>query len=362
MAFNPLLFAAGTGAALASSLLPNAGSLGRLFSTRSQQNFKSAEWLEKRQDRTQRQVTERQKAAEAFRAEKEISLVFPTDLGKYFMSFQFVRYTRDDPSKNAKRNPTDSFYLPIPENLKENTNLQYNHSPLGTFAGGVEQGIRRGTQATPSPTEAAFATSQYAGNILGAAASLITRGRIQAITGAAAIAAANEGVRRSIQLTAGMVLNPFSAVTFDNVNFRTHSFQWKLAPTSQTESDILYDIKRLVNKRILPFRNTITFDYPDLVMVKIHPSDVYLYSFKPCFITNFSVDFAPSQVPAFYRNTSAPVEVVMSMNLIETEIWTSQDFGGAQENTNPIVRLENNELGRITVNPDGNTTTILRRP
>jgi hypothetical protein len=52
----------------------------------------------------------------------------------------------------------------------------------------------------------------------------------------------------------------------------------------------------------------------------------------------------------------------MSMNLIETEIWTSQDFGGAQENTNPIVRLENNELGRITVNPDGNTTTILRRP
>jgi hypothetical protein len=360
MAFNPLLFAAGTGAAVASSLIPNAGSLGRLFSTRSQQNFKSAEWLAERQDRTQKQVTERQQAAEDFRADKEISLVFPTDLGKYFMSFQFVRYKRDNPSKNAKRNPTDSFYLPIPDNLKENTNLQYNHNPLGTIAGGVEQGLRQGSEVIPSPAEAAFGTSQYGGNLLGAAASLITRGRIQAITGAAAIAAANEGVRRSIQLTAGMVLNPFSAVTFDNVNFRTHSFQWKLAPTSQSESDILYDIKRLVNKRILPFRNTITFDYPDLVMVKIHPSDVYLYSFKPCFITNFSVDFAPSQVPAFYRGTGAPVEVVMSMNLIETEIWTSQDFEGTKENSNPIVRLENNELGRITVNPDGTTTTTLR--
>lgn len=357
MAFNPLLFAAGTGAAIASSLLPNAGSLGRLFSTRSQQNFKSSEWLANRQDRVQKQVTERQEDAKAFRAEKEISLVFPTDLGKYFMSFQFVRYTRDDPSQKAKRDPNDSFYLPIPDNLKENTNLQYNHSPLGTIPGGIEQGIRQGTAATPSPAETAFATSQYAGNLFGAAASLMTRNIPQAITGAAALAAANEGVRRSVQLTSGMVLNPFSAVTFDNVNFRTHSFQWKLAPTSKSESDILYHIKKLVNKRSLPFRNTITFDYPDLVMVKIHPSDVYLYSFKPCFITNFSVDFAPSQVPAFYRGTSAPVEVVMSMNLIETEIWTSQDFEGVKENTNPIVQLlENNELGRITVNPDGTTT------
>jgi hypothetical protein len=354
MAFNPLLFAAGTGAALASSLLPNAGSLGRLFSTRSQQNFKSAEWLEKRQDRAQQRVTERQVAAIDFKDEKEISLVFPTDLGKYFMSFQFVRYTRSDPSMNAKKSLMDSFYLPIPDNLKENTSLQYNHNPLGTVAGGFEQMIREGKLEVPSLRETGLASSQYAGNILGVAAALMTRGgrRMQNAVGAAAMAAANEGVRRSIQLNAGMVLNPFSAVTFDNVNFRTHSFQWKLAPTSQSESDILYHIKRLVNKRILPFRNTITFDYPDLVMVKIHPSDFYLYSFKPCFITNFSVDFAPSQVPAFYRNTSAPVEVVMSMNLIETEIWTSQDFEGKQENTNPIVRLENNELGRIIVNPN----------
>lgn len=356
MAFNPLLFAAGTGAAIASSLLPNAGSLGRLFSTRSQQNFKSAEWLEERQARTQDKLTERKDNEATIRAEKPISLVFPTDLGKYFMSFQFVRYKRSDPSKNATRDPTDSFYLPIPDNLKENTSLQYNHNPLGTLVGSVEQQFSRDSIDSTADSirrEAFFAPTQYGGEILGAAAGMMDQyqSKIKNVTGAAAIAAANEGVRRAFQLY-GMVLNPFSAVTFDNVNFRTHSFQWKLSPTSQSESDILNNIKRLVNKRILPIRNAITFDYPDLVMVKIHPSDVYLYSFKPCFITNFSVDFAPSQVPAFYRGSSAPVEVVMSMNLIETEIWTSRDFGSD---------LEKTELGKIVVNEDGSQTTTLRR-
>jgi hypothetical protein len=76
-----------------------------------------------------------------------------------------------------------------------------------------------------------------------------------------------------------------------------------------------------------------------------------LYSFKPCFIESFSLDYTPSQVPAFYRRSSAPVEVVMTMNLIENEIWTAGDFGQEGKPVPNEVPFNPSEIVNDPMNP-----------
>ena len=248
----------------------------------------------------------------------------------------FSEYKRSTPAQPSQTIPSRTIFLPIPANLKDATSLQYNHSPLGFLPGAAEQFYEQGRPSF-SNRELGFVGSQYAGQGLAAAAavvgSLTPAGRAGTIAqnvigrflGGAALTAANEGIRRAFSAQMGLALNPFNAVTFENVQFKQHQFQWKFMPRTEQESKTLKFIRTTLKKYALPAKSDLTFEYPYTVSIQLYPTNEYLYTFKKCFLTSFMLDYTPSQVPAFYNN-GAPVEVVLSMNFIETEIWTSNDF------------------------------------
>lgn len=356
MAFNPLLFVgatagvgaiAGLAAASVSSggslpslpSLPGAGSLGRLFSTRSQQNFKSAEWINKREAKVNEDNLNRIEILNANRDQrfKDNKIIFPYDLGKNFLKMTFSKYQRSAPNEEVKSIPEQTIFLPVPANLKDATSLQYNHNPLGFLPGVGEQAYERGSFPSASGREASFIGSQFMGAGLLAASSLVggisglsgpigaaVSGLSTTLAGAAGVAA-SEGVRRAFSAQMGLTLNPFNAVTFENVNFKHHQFQWKFLPNSEIESEVLKLLQRALSTFALPAKGDLTFEYPYTVSLQFHPTDQFLYKFKRCFLQSFAFDYAPSQVPAFFRN-GAPVEVSLSMNFIEIEIWTSNDY------------------------------------
>ena len=160
---------------------------------------------------------------------------------------------------------------------------------------------------------------------------------ISGITGAAAGAAANEGLKRAFSAQMGLALNPFNAVTFENVNFKQHQFQWKFMPSSPFESTILLQLKRLISTYALPAKSDLTFEFPYTANIEFYPKNSYLYRLKRCFLQSYVFDYAPSQIPAFFRD-GAPVEVALSMNFIEIEIWTSNDYGRAPQNAESAER------------------------
>jgi hypothetical protein len=50
-----------------------------------------------------------------------------------------------------------------------------------------------------------------------------------------------------------------------------------------------------------------------------------MYTFKKCVITNIRTDYTPGQ-PAFFGDTSAPVQIVLTITFQEIELWTAEDW------------------------------------
>jgi hypothetical protein len=70
---------------------------------------------------------------------------------------------------------------------------------------------------------------------------------------------------------------------------------------------------------------SIFFTYPGIVRIFLNPTSKYLYKFKPCVVESFSVNYAPNG-PAFYRKTTAPAALSVSITFQEVELWTKNDF------------------------------------
>jgi hypothetical protein len=73
-------------------------------------------------------------------------------------------------------------------------------------------------------------------------------------------------------------------------------------------------------------------NYPDIVLVTLYPDDQYLYKFKPCVVESMVANFAPSG-PAFFNDTRAPAEVVISLQLLEIEYWVAEDVAATWNKT-----------------------------
>ena len=69
--------------------------------------------------------------------EKEVFevLTYPVDIGKYFIKFSFISYSRGKALAVAKDEQTMVVIFPIPSNLNENFSVTYNDAKLGSVLG-----------------------------------------------------------------------------------------------------------------------------------------------------------------------------------------------------------------------------------
>jgi hypothetical protein len=269
-------------------------------------------------------------------------------------------------SQQPRRNSLGSCYLYIPQNLGTDYGVNYNQVDLGAL--GVEAAASIGSQsneeivsalqsaASSSSPEAIFNTI---GSGINAANGLIGTG----------------GNVNGSQLSAigqGLAFNPFMEQVFQGVNFRNHSFSFKLIARNETEakeiSEIVKFFKRAMSPKLegssagsitatsqsdtsnaaalrnrsagsrylkVPNRFKIKFErsvkYSNSGQIKVTSDSIQeipgLYKFKECALTNVQVSYTPDGQYVSTDSTYVPA-IQLDLRFVEMSIITRDDYDG----------------------------------
>lgn len=309
------------------------------------------------------------------------SLTFPIDLAQNGpqIAFQFFQYSKPSPFAPTKLNLTnDIVYLPIPANLAENYTIQYETYEPGMFAllfsgnaaawkmvmadsalGGLADLAFMG-----GPEIAAAMAPLVAAGILddpnfvgpgggGVAQMLYNFAANGSLPGKNALGPSarylidklgstiNESLGASLQNYFGTAPNPNTTVAFKAPQLRTHNFSWVFAPKNPTESDLVAEIIQQFKINFLPQVDASRFflTYPNIVYPQFIGTGNYLYTFKPCVITDFAAHYAPSG-PSFFSSGGVlpgsaagfpgqdgypPTLIAMGFSLTEIMLFTEAD-------------------------------------
>jgi hypothetical protein len=243
-------------------------------------------------------------------------LQFPLDLTDtenegFFISLRFVRYVKRAISQQKTIEDQGLILLPIPNELNDTTSLNYSNESLGPLLGA---GVEAAQLALSRPLLAIDA--------------VIDAGEVAARQVAENYVSPNLGAATSA--LSGIAINPFMTAVFKNPEFKTHSFSWKFYPRNKKETDELKKIIDTMKFHILPDIQTqagVLFEYPEMLLIKLHPNDEYTYKFKPSVVKNLTVNFAPDGGPSFFYNSNgAPTAVEIKMQCQEIEYFTKFDY------------------------------------
>ena len=268
-------------------------------------------------------------------------LTYPTDIGKYFIKFSFISYSKDRALAVAKDEPTVVVIFPIPTNLNENFSVTYNDAKLGSVLGAaVATGVKvlSGEQALFS---AATGTS-----VIEAAAVGVREG-VGRIGGETLLANLDEAT--------GVVPNPHLAAIFQDIGLRSHSFNFRFSPKNKQEADLLKRIVKTIKRRMLPgtagSKESSTgplFSFPDVVDIAFGPEKDSPYLIQRSVLESMTVNYAPNGTPAFFRDGS-PTDIEIGLNFKEIRVVTRNNYNDkpsiGKEVQTPIVEGIPNDRG-----------------
>jgi hypothetical protein len=153
--------------------------------------------------------------------------------------------------------------------------------------------------------------------------------------------AAGLGTGSTGSLLSGAAINPYETMEFKGVKLKTHSFNWRLSPSSVEDSEAIKDIIKTIKMNILPSYIAVTgvgsahnlLKYPKLAWISFLGIDQeYYYKLKPAMITSFNVRYNGGEQLNIFKG-GKPVIVELAMELTEVNIHTSGDYGGAMQSS-----------------------------
>ena len=284
---------------------------------------------------------------------------FPSDLGIHFMSFNFRRARHGGRISPIQKTFAGTAFLPVASNLVDAVGINYNDAELGLVGGG----IANFTQTVPGMQEikdavvggakdlADMSIAEVGSKVMEGAKSLMEKASGITATSffdAAASQVENasllfrtgqDGLAVGLNRRFGGIPNPNITALFRGVGLKNHSFEWKLAPRNEDETQNLFDIIHAFKHSALPSigngdlaqRSTMTF--PDEVEIGIHGTTgtqkhhvEAMMMFKPCVIKNVTVNYTPDNTPSFFRESGFPTAVSLRLDLQETQIHTKEDY------------------------------------
>jgi hypothetical protein len=240
--------------------------------------------------------------------------------------------------------------LPMPSNLSTDYNPEYSTPELGPAAGMAIKPIERGMYGMGSMGNDAASGVNLSGlgGLAGAAASIAGGAGLGAAAQAAIGAAGNTTAGALLKVAAGLAVNQHKIVLFTGVNFRDHSFSWKLSPKNREESDAIKKIVDMFTYYSHPefVAGGLFFKYPEFFEIKFrHPQ--YLFQLQPSVCTDIRVNYHGQGYAGYIRDADgggipAPIEVELSLTFKEVEIVTKKELnanmsGGTTYRTNPTL-------------------------
>ena len=281
-------------------------------------------------------------------------LVFPMDLSTHYMAFQFYRYVFDDNSFQ-ERILHNTILLPVPLQLVEAINVNYNEASLGAIGGELSDLVAQADSAKirQAASDVVSKTKDLSGAVMdtvtgGMSISKLLKTQNNNLGIASMGFRGGDGaVAAGLNRYFGSAPNPHITTLFQGVGLRSHQFQWKLAPTSKGESIRLGKIINSLRASMLPERGmgNLTLKYPDECEIYIMGTGVdYMYHFKTAVIKTMSTNFAPDGVLSFFGETGAPTAVTLDLQLTETSIHTREDYDGVHNRVNFEGATESNQV------------------
>lgn len=273
------------------------------------------------------------------------ALIFPGDLvsqGHFirFSAFEYSRGTRGDPAAK-KGQSAGHVILPMPDNLSTTYNAQYVNGELGVFgrmsAGATTDILGLYNKAKEaSKAGAAFDVNKSVTDLLKVWGGKAMDSALGVAGYAVLDAFENTQVGMGAQVAGGFARNPHMALLFRGVEFRSHSFQYKLIARNAAESQTLYDICKFFKTWMLPsyiqgFDNNL-FSYPYEFEIEFSHPD-YLFHIGESVLTSFTPSYHATGKPLYFKETHAPVALTIEMSFTETAILTRESVTSAY---NPI--------------------------
>ena len=257
---------------------------------------------------------------------------YPLDLGEHYILFEFFKYQAPnikDSDKRSKSWVESSIGLPIPANLVDKIDLSYDMTELGVSGNIAASAISKLASMSDKSFEQNRADLAKAWDDMDIKIPSVdditsTAKKLGPVAALSLPGTLGQGASSAL----GKIKNPHAALLFKGSSGRQHSFTWKFVPESEKESMMIRDIVREFRWRALPnAKNSLVLEYPDQCDIKIGGTDDgFMYFFKRCAITSVEANFAPDNIPAFYRGSGAPVAVEFTITLTETTQMLRNDI------------------------------------
>ena len=240
--------------------------------------------------------------------------------------------------------PAHSFALPVPANLGTAYNAQYNNAELGVAGDAARKVASKFERSSGSfisdIVDAVNKTDVLsADNLKGSLASLATSaagadtaaaslaGLAFGGLGGAAIGAGLGSFGQGALRGLGIANNPHLANVFTGVNFRVHTFQYKLIAKNKQESDTIRDMIRNFKYHMAPDYSSSNhiFNYPSQFQIILRAGD-YLFNIGDSVLTSFDVNYTGEGGPYFFEDTNAPYSVAINLSFTEDTIVTKKEI------------------------------------
>ena len=220
-----------------------------------------------------------------------------------------------------------SVFLPMPSNLSTDYNPEYTTPDLGPAAGMALKPFDRAMYGNKDLGNEALSGGAIAGAI-GIGAGVAAGAGI----GAAQSAIGDATFGAALKVAAGVAANPHKIVLFTGVNFRDHTFSWRLSPKNREESNRIKSIIDFFTFYSHPeyVASGLFFKYPEFFNIRFHHPE-YLFTLRPSVCTDIRVNYHTQGYPAYVRNADgsgapAPAEIELTLTFKETEIVTKNSL------------------------------------
>lgn len=263
-----------------------------------------------------------------------------------FKEYSYASVAADAGGENVINK--ESIVLPLPMQLNDATNIEASSADAGIANIVNALGNRDYSQGDSGTADARYYADFIQKTALAVGGSLATSDKpglkaLGGLIGAGGVAA-GIGTGTTGSLLSGAAINPYETMEFKGVKLKTHSFTWRLSPSSKEDSDAIKDIVKTIKMNILPSYIAVTgvgsahnlLKYPKLALVSFLGIDQeYYYKLKPAMITSFNVRYNGGEQLNVFKG-GKPVVVELAMELTEVNIHTSADYGGASGSANYI--------------------------
>ncbi len=241
---------------------------------------------------------------------------------KYYLNVSAYDYNRTGVMTLATTIITDNIFLPLPQQMVDTHHVNYSQEELGLLGAGA-LGALTATPGIMNSSLASLSAQVDSGQTADAAGGILGRSTIQA--------ASSFGPTRSIaqgaMAYAGVAPNQFLTILLKGPSYKKYTFNITISPRNLQQSNRLRDLIKFFNNSMAPSLRggNLFFGFPKVFKLKMMPNEEYMYKFKPAVLENFSINYTPGGMPAFYKS-GAPEAVTMSLSFLELEFWTSGQF------------------------------------